>query len=94
MCKLRQRGGGYGGPAGSRRIDPSSQPLPPCSVFNIGVALSADCFESASGLFRPVPRTAHERCEREVETSARMAFCLKGKTESIINHDKDAVCAG
>src|SRR5258707_11793950 len=26
MCKLRQRGRGYGGPAGSRRIDPS---LPP-----------------------------------------------------------------
>jgi hypothetical protein len=29
MCKLRQRGRDYGGPAGSRRIDPSLQPLPP-----------------------------------------------------------------
>jgi hypothetical protein len=29
MCKLRQRGREYGSPAGSRGIDPSSQPLPP-----------------------------------------------------------------
>ncbi len=29
MCKLRQRGRGYGGPAESRGIDPSLQP-PPC----------------------------------------------------------------
>src|SRR5258708_21535297 len=28
MCKLRQRGRDYGGPAGSRGIDPSLQPLP------------------------------------------------------------------
>ena len=28
MCKLRRRGPDYGGPAGSRGIDPSLQPLP------------------------------------------------------------------
>ena len=28
MCKLRQRGRSYGGPAGSRGIDPSLQPPP------------------------------------------------------------------
>jgi hypothetical protein len=28
LCKLRQRGREYGGPAGSRGIDPSLQPLP------------------------------------------------------------------
>src|SRR5882757_3231287 len=28
MCKLRQRGRNYGGPAGSRGIDPSMQPPP------------------------------------------------------------------
>jgi hypothetical protein len=28
MCKLRQRGREYGGPAGSRGIDPSLQPFP------------------------------------------------------------------
>ncbi len=28
MCKLRQRGPSYGGPAGSRGIDPSLQPHP------------------------------------------------------------------
>jgi hypothetical protein len=28
VCKLRQRGRGYGGPAGSRGIDPSLQPPP------------------------------------------------------------------
>jgi hypothetical protein len=32
MCKLRQRGRGYGGPAGSRRIDPSLQ-SPPCAAI-------------------------------------------------------------
>ena len=33
MCKLRQRGRDYGGPAGSRGIDPSLQPLPSGAVL-------------------------------------------------------------
>jgi hypothetical protein len=47
---------------------------------------SLACLAFASGPISASTRAAHERCEREAETSARAwRFCFKGKTGTIID---------
>ena len=59
-------------PATRPRIQAKRQFRPRLSGFQHSVLrCSLACFAFASGLFRPAPRVAHERCEREAETSAR-----------------------
>ena len=78
---------------GTFSLNPNSGPV--CPACNIGVALFAglSCI-CEWPISASTPRCARAMRARGRDISARMAFCLKGKTETIINHDKDAVCAG
>jgi hypothetical protein len=89
MCKLRQRGRSYGGPVGSRGIDPSLRP-PPAVAANPLREIGNPCRRPSPSSFVPKRRQCRRpsRCRRSFfprPARSRWATCCS-RAAAILTH--------